>query len=181
MPSPLVSRDCKFLTRRLSVGPWYGAADDHGILLAEAVAAILSPSTTQALPSAWQGVYTVERARRWVLERDGESQNLLVVDRFSAESIGLVILYEDSVEHNARRQLRIGYVIKESSWGEGIASELVAGLVNWARSQSLLGSLIGGVESHNAASARVLTKNGFRLTHRDPAGETDTYTLELSS
>ena len=163
----------------MSVGPWHGAADEHRVDLTEAVAAVLSPETTQALPLAWQGDYTVERARRWIVERDNESPTLLVVERHSDEPVGLMILYEDTNQHDAHRHLRIGYVIKESSWGKGIASELVSGLVDWARSQPLVGSIIGGVESQNAASARVLTKNGFSLTYRDPAGETDTYTLEL--
>lgn len=180
MSSPLVSRDCVFLTLRLSVGPWHGAADEHGIDLSEAVAAILSPTTTRALPPAWQGEYTSERARRWIVERDGESPTLLVVDRYSGEPVGLMILYEDSNEHDAQVQLRIGYVIRESSWGSGIASELVSGLVDWARSQPPIGSIIAGVESQNAASARLLTKSGFRPINRDLAGETETYTLDLS-
>lgn len=163
------------------MGPWHGAADEHSIDLTEAVSAILSPETTRALPPAWQGEYTVERARRWIVERHNESPTLLVVDRYTDEPVGLMILHEDPNQHDARRHLRIGYVIKESSWGEGIASELVSGLVDWARSEPLVGSIIAGVESQNAASARVLTKNGFSLTNRDAAGETDTYTLELRS
>jgi RimJ/RimL family protein N-acetyltransferase len=101
------------------------------------------------------------------------------VDRNADGPVGLTILYEDSSAHNTQRHLRIGYVIKESRWGEGVASELVSGLADWARSQPLVASIIGGVESQNAASARVLTKNGFSLTNRGPAGNTDTYTLEL--
>ena len=179
MSGNVVSRDCVFVTRRLSVEPWHGAADKYGIDLTAAVAAILSPRTTRALPPAWQGGYTVERARRWVVERDRESVTLLVVDRYSDEPVGLMILYENASEHGAQRRLRIGYVIKQSSWRKGIASELVSGLVQWARAQPLVGSITGGVESQNAASARVLTKNGFSLINRDSNGETETYTLEL--
>jgi RimJ/RimL family protein N-acetyltransferase len=170
---------CAFLTQRLWVAPWHRVANDHGIDLARAVAAILTPKTTRALPPAWQGEYTVGRARRWIAERDGESTALLPVDRNSGEPVGLMLLHEDAEEHDALRQLRIGYVIKETDWGKGIASELVAGLVDWARSQPQIGSIIAGVESQNAASVRVLTKSGFGLAGHDPTGETDTYALDL--
>jgi RimJ/RimL family protein N-acetyltransferase len=171
--------DCAFLTKRLAVSPWHRASHEHGIDLARAVAAILTPKTTQALPLAWQGEYTVARARRWIAERDGESTALLLVDRNSGEPVGLMLLHEDAKEHDTQRQLRIGYVIKETDWGKGIASELVAGLVDWARSQPQIGSIIAGVEPQNAASVRVLTKNGFSCTGHDSTGETDTYALEL--
>jgi len=173
--------DCVFATRRLSIGPWHGAAQEHGINLTEAVTGILTHTTTQSLPPSWQGEYTVERAGRWVVERDGESPTLLAVDRGSGEPVGLMMLHEDFNEDGVQSNLRIGYVVKESFWGEGIASELVSGLVDWARSQTRIRSIIAGVESQNAASVRVLVKNGFRLTDRGPAENTDTYTLELRS
>lgn len=163
------------------MGPWHRAVGEHGIDLTEVVAAILTPKSTGALPPAWRGEYTLERARRWVIERDGDSPTLLVVVRSSDEPVGLMILHEEANEHDVLRHLRIGYVIKESSWGEGIASELVSGLVDWARSQPRVGSMSGGVELQNPASARVLIKNGFGLERRDPTEETDRYTLELRS
>ena len=177
--SRTVSESCSFLTQRLSVGPWHSAADEHGIDLNEAVAAILTPNTTGDLPPTWRGEYTLGRARRWVVERDGESVTLLVVLRSSNQAVGLMILHDEAKEDGGLSHLRLGYVIKESSWGEGIASELVSGLVGWARSQPLVESIRGGVESQNAASARVLIKNGFGLSGHDQAKETDTYRLEL--
>ena len=179
MSSPSEFGDCVFLTRRLSIGPWHGAAQEHGIDLTEAVTGILTQTTARSLPPAWQGEYTAERARRWVVERDSESPTLLAVDRCSDEPVGLMMLHEDFNEDDVQSNLRIGYVIKESFWGEGIASELVSGLVDWARSQTRFRSIIAGVESQNAASARVLVKNGFGLTDSGSGENTDTYTLEL--
>lgn len=179
--SQSVYETCAFPTQRLSVAPWHRAVGEHGIDLTEAVAAILTPKTTGALPPAWRGEYTPERARRWVIERDGESPTFLVVVRSSSEPVGLMILHEEANEHDMLRHLRVGYVIKESSWGEGIASELVSGLVGWARSQPFVGSISGGVDSQNPASARVLLKNGFRLRGRDPTEGTVTYSIKVRS
>lgn len=181
MASRSVSESCAFFTQRLSAGPWHSAAGEYGIDLNEAVAAILTPNTTGALPTAWRGDYSLDRARRWVVERDGESPTLLIVLRSSVEPVGLLILHEEADGVGGLRHLRIGYVIRDSHWGEGIASELLSGLVDWARSQPDVGSIRAGVEPQNAASVRVLIRNGFRLSGRDPAGETDTYQLELSS
>ena len=160
----------------MSIGPWHGLADEHAIDLQAAVATILTPATTHALPGPWRGEYDAERARRWIAERDRESPTLLVVDRRSTGPVGLVILHTSDDEP---ANLRLGYVIRESSWGAGIASEAVAGLVSWARSRPTIRSLSAGVESQNAASAHVLLKSGFALTDRDAASRMDTYTLEL--
>lgn len=181
MASRSISESCAFLTQRLSVGPWHSAAGEYGIDLNEAVAAILTPNTTGALPAAWRGDYSLDRARRWVVERDGEFPTLLVVLRSSSEPVGLMLLHEEGNGGGGLTDLRIGYVISDSRWGEGIASELVDGLVDWARSQPNVGSIRAGVEPQNAASVRVLIRNGFRLSGRDPAEETDTYQLELRS
>ena len=56
-----------------------------------------------------------------------------------------------------------GYLFDEAVWGNGLASEVVGGLVGWARSQPRIQTLTGGVTRSNPASARVLAKNGFEL------------------
>ena len=135
-------------------------ADACQIDLAATVAAMLTERTTQALPEAWSGEYSLERAGTWIIERDGESPTLLVLDKTSDWPIGLVILYELQ-NPNGLVDLRIGYVLAEPAWGQGYATELVEGLVGWARSEESIQSLTGGVEPANPASARVLVKNGF--------------------
>lgn len=90
-----------------------------------------------------------------------------------------MILYEDTFAPGPLSHIRIGYVIRESDWGKGIASELVAGLVDWARSDPTIGWIIAGVGSDHGASARVLTKNGFTSTSQEPDENTHTYTLQL--
>lgn len=188
----MVLERCAFETERLAVAAW--TLDPPADLPAR-VATVLTATTTQFLPPDWQGDYTEDRARTWIAERDAESPTLLVTDRTSGDTVGLVILFEEShpsstdaapaIEARPAEpgsiDVRLGYVLAESHWGRGLASELVAGLVEWCRGEPAIASIAGGVEVDNAASARVLTKNGFTLVDTGddgPPGE-ELYRLQL--
>jgi 8-oxo-dGTP diphosphatase len=60
---------------------------------------------------------------------------------------------------------RFGYWVGRRYWGHGVASEAVARLVSWAFGTLGLDRLIAYVADDNAASMRVLEKQGFRFTH----------------
>jgi ribosomal-protein-alanine N-acetyltransferase len=169
---------CSFKTARLVVGDWHAITGDAGIDLPTALSSMLTQTTTRALPSAWRGDFSVDRAQRWITERDGESPTLLVIDQRSNEPVGLVILFDTQTEQNREVDVRIGYLLAESAWGNGLATELVRGLVSWARSERSIRCLVGGVARHNVASARVLTKNGFSLS-AESSHDQHTYELLL--
>jgi RimJ/RimL family protein N-acetyltransferase len=164
--SVLLSKTCSFTTQRLLVREWHSLNPGEWVEqdLAEVVATMLTEPVTESLPEAWRGAFTMERAASWVEERDAEGATLLVVERSSGLPVGLVILFE-AQETSAPIELRLGYLLAESAWGKGIASELVDGLVSWSR-QTGVASLVSGVERDNVASRRVLEKNGFAC---DPA------------
>ncbi|MCH7790536.1 MAG: GNAT family N-acetyltransferase [Acidobacteria bacterium] len=154
---------CGFETDRLRVGEWHSVANQQSLDLVRAVAGILTEESTRALPAQWHGEYSLDRCRAWIDERDGESPTLLVLDSQSSDPLGLVILFETAVSEGSLIDLRIGYLFDEAVWGNGLASEVVGGLVGWARSQPRIQTLTGGVTRSNPASARVLAKNGFEL------------------
>lgn len=180
---------CRFDTERLHVAEWHtgshlGPPDG----LPARVAAVLTAVTTQFLPPGWQGDYSEDRARTWIAERDAESPTLLVTNRVNGETVGLVLLFaEPRADEPKLVDARLGYVIAEAQWGQGLASELVRGLVTWCRGEPAVASLTGGVEASNPASARVLTKNGFKLVEgaQDAGGDSNggdelMYRLDLS-
>lgn len=72
----------------------------------------------------------------------------------------------------APQELHIGYIIGQAQWGKGLASELILGLCQAARSADIK-TLIGGVARDNPASARVLEKAGFQAAPNpnDPASD----------
>ena len=63
-------------------------------------------------------------------------------------------------EPESSGELRLGYMLDESVWGKGYATELISGFVSWCKNHDIE-SVIGGVERNNLASRRVLEKSGF--------------------
>ena len=168
----VVTRACRFLTDRLDVSEWHRCALPHGLALVDVVSGLLTAATTQSLPSGWQGEYDLARATVWIRDRDAESPTLMAVDRATGAPVGLLILFEMPAEEGSDLvDVRLGYFLAESVWGRGLGTELVAGFVDWCRSEPRIRSIAGGVEADNAASARVLTKNGF--TTAGPVSDID--------
>ena len=140
----------------------------HQENLAQLVAAMLTEPVTRTLPTAWQGNFTVSRAREWIRERDQEGTTLMVIDKSNKEPVGLVILIEvDSENAIDGIQVRLGYLLAEPAWGRGLATELVKGFVAWCRTRAPISTLAGGVDADHPASMRVLEKNGFRPVEAD--------------
>lgn len=171
---------CSVTTDRLVAAEWHSLADRHGLDLVSIVSDLLTPATTEALPSGWHGSFDRERAARFIAARDQESPTLLVLEKDTRRPVGITILFEviDETEGESV-DVRLGYVLAQPFWGRGMASELVSGLVEWARTQPSISKLTGGVAEGNTASARVLTRSGFI-----PIGSHEgqqTYRLDVSS
>lgn len=172
--------DIAFETPRLEVHGWHSGRNG-GSALGAVVQELLTPAVTAALPPSWQGPYDLERAQDWIVERDQESTVLLVTSRSNNEPFGLVIVFEaPSAEEPHSMELRLGYLLAESAWGDGFGSELVGGFVQWCRSHPLIRSIVAGVALSNDASARVLTKNGFNPAGGAVSGEI-LYAISLTS
>jgi len=155
-------RRCSFSTDRLVVGEWHHQAARFDLNLVGAVGNILTTATTAALPPEWRGAFDGERARRWIEARDIESPTLLAIEIDTGLIVGLLILSETAGEFPLRGvDVRLGYVVAESAWGRGFATELVAGLVKWSQSEPSICTISAGVAPTNEASVRVLRKNGF--------------------
>ena len=158
-----IDRDrCGFETKRLRCGTWVEEAERIGSDLAQTVADLLTRRTTVGLPAAWHGEFTVERASAWIAERETDSTTLLITEKTTRQPIGLVILGDIPLDR-ANLDVRVGYLLGENSWGQGFGTEVVTGLVEWAREQPAIATLTGGVDSSNRASIRVLERSGFQL------------------
>ena len=169
-------RDYRYLTDRLLVNEWKSFTKDEWPLqdLTTAVLGILTESVTETLPPSWQGPYTPTRAQRWIQERNSEGVTLLAVDKQSHQALGMLILYE--IENSG--DLRLGYMLAESCWGRGYASELIEGFVAWCRTYNIR-SVTGGVERGNVASRRVLEKCGFIADTSSEQSDELLFTIEI--
>ena len=63
-------------------------------------------------------------------------------------------------------EIEIGYRVLEEQWGKGIATEIAAGLIRFARKNLNASKVIAFVNVHNAASIRVLEKAGMMNVER---------------
>ncbi len=64
-------------------------------------------------------------------------------------------------EPNTDGEIEIGYGTYDEFQGKGFMTEMVGGIIEWARSQPIVKSIIASTDKTNAASFKVLQKNSF--------------------
>lgn len=64
-------------------------------------------------------------------------------------------------EPNANGEIEIGYGTYDEFQGKGFMTEIVGGIIVWAKTQPLVNSIIASTEKTNTASFKVLEKNNF--------------------
>ncbi|MDJ0765040.1 MAG: GNAT family N-acetyltransferase [Myxococcota bacterium] len=180
MKNPRRCSTCAFETKRLRVEEWHSTELIHSGRkgLAKIVAEMLTEPVTRSLPGPWAGPYSIDRARAWIADRDKEGTTLLVVEKSTGETAGLIILFELNLDQGI--EVRLGYLLAESCWGRGLASELIAGFVLWCRDQDDIHAIAGGVAQNNPASKRVLEKAGFRVNDTDDEGGEEEEIMRLT-
>ncbi|CCQ74280.1 GNAT family N-acetyltransferase [Magnetospira sp. QH-2] len=154
-----------FDTPRLRVESWSTLVSEAAsrALFVEELTPLLTSKVLRHLPPSAQLAQTRDAVNQWIADRDDEVQMSTVRQRGSQKLLGLLFL-APMTEDDESNTLRIGYLFAENAWGNGYASELVAGLVAWLKPQGRPTKLIGGVAQENKASTRVLEKAGFEKT-----------------
>lgn len=94
--------------------------------------------------------------------------------------IGLAEIFD---YHKKSGQVTIGYRINENYWHQGIATDIVALLVEYLSEDIKIATIKAFVVPENIYSAKALLKNGFKKEESTTAaqnwGEQDTVTLEV--
>ena len=80
--------------------------------------------------------------------------------------VGIVSLHDINLRHE---RAELGYVLTDSAWGKGYASEIVATLLRFGFHALGLARIEAEVAWGNEASIRVLEKNGLRKEGVRPA------------
>jgi len=169
-----------FDTDRLSIRNWSVLLGDpvQRPILNAALARALTRPVLAHLPDQLQMTDPAHEIAAWIDARAAESAGFTVCARHDDTLLGLLMLVEIA-EDCGMRAWHLGYLLAQSAWGQGYASEMVGGLVDACRSAGPM-RLIGGVGHGNKASARVLEKAGF---HRDAGASvegTDMFTLSIA-
>lgn len=169
-----------FDTERLSILHWSSSLEDSNkkLQLAETLVQILSPVVLEHLPPSVQVEQTTEAVLTWIDDRSEGSDVHLVINEQSQTLIGLLVLVSEP-QNEAHTKIHIGYLLSSKAWGNGYASELVAGLLQQAASQAPM-TLIGGVAKGNEASAHILQKHGFSIDPNLSDDETEVFKIVLA-
>lgn len=157
----------EFRTPRLHVAHWQPLLKETR--LRDALSEILIPAVLRDLPPPMQLSGAPDSIPEWIAARASESEVYLVQTDGDRSIIGLLILAVDDGQKVATCHL--GYLLGAPHWGQGYASELVAGLVA-ALDPGPVMRLVGGVAATNPASARVLEKHGFEVVPDQSDSET---------
>lgn len=166
-----------FETERLSVRHWQGMLEDDRARgqLRDVLAGLLTPSVLEHLPPALSLESAPGAIDRWIGARAQESECYTIRRRTDQTILGLLILVPDD-EATKDLNLHIGYLFAQDAWGQGYATELVAGVLQAAQNQTPI-CFLGGVAKGNPASARVLQKLGFVLRPELSTDDTDIFSI----
>ena len=176
----ILSQNCLFTSKRVSILHWnyIESSSDFEHSRLPNVLEILTPNVTKALPDGWQNIDSIDKAEDWILQRksDGDFYGLVLSD--TTDIIGLLFLYPVK-EAKDLVEIRLGYLLRGEVWGKGIGTELINGLVVWARNTKLVRSITGGVEKENLGLIRVLEKNGFYRSNEEMPEEMYFYKVKI--
>ena len=139
--------------------------------LATQLPELLTPDVIAHLPPFFD--LTDQNIDQWIDARDAESDIYLIRETGTDAIIALMFL-TPPFNHD----VHLGYLLGQSIWGKGFASELLAGLVSHVPKTGF--RLLGGVGRENPASAHVLRKTGFQLVPEFSDTETEMFGITLN-
>ncbi len=123
---------------------------------------ILTPPVVENLPPDFHGIEDYEEATKWLSIMRHESRIWVIQERVLNSFIGFLFGFIDQPS-----TVHIGYLLTESKWGQGLASELLAEFIHQANINENWTRLIGGVTTNNTNSAKLLMKLGFAKNQSD--------------
>lgn len=145
---------------RTSVAPWAPLLTDPSAraALGEALVPLLAPDVTRRFPADLDFDPCRDEIDAWIDRADAQADIYTITRRDTGALAGLLFLFSDG--DDADGDLMIGYFLGPAHWGEGLASDMMAGLVAHFDAGPPR-RLFAGTDADNVASQRVLEKAGF--------------------
>ena len=150
-----------FETERLAVVPWNGILSDpdegpRQKLFAE-LSGILDEQVTAFLPESLV-FHEGSDASKWAETfSDGSDISSVRLQKTDKKDLAGVLLLRTENPGD----IHVGYIFGKAHWGQGLASELLRGLVGHMTASGYDGVMHAGVAHGNPASVAVLKKVGF--------------------
>jgi ribosomal-protein-alanine N-acetyltransferase len=108
--------------------------------------------------------YTMSDAERWVRHASTTLQETVFAIVVNDEAVGGIGLVRK--EDVYRKSMELGYWLSQQFWGRGIMSEAIGAVTEYGFATFDIVRIYADVFEWNAASARVLEKNGFLFEAR---------------
>ena len=154
--------------RRTSLAPWAPLLADPKAraALGRALAPLLTAEVTARLPADLAFDQGRDDIDPWIDTADGLAEIHTITRNDTGALAGLLLLFAAGTDTGA--DLMIGYFLGPAFWGQGLASDMLTGLVE-ALDQGPPRQLFAGTDADNTASQRVLEKAGFNRVTDDTA------------
>ncbi|MCA9873362.1 MAG: GNAT family N-acetyltransferase [Anaerolineales bacterium] len=146
--------------RKTAAAPWAPLLADPTARadLGRALAPLLTAEVTRRLPAELAFDPQDGDIDAWIARADGIARIHTITRTDTGALAGLLLL--SSADDCDGRDLMIGYFLGRAHWGAGLASDMLAGLVE-RLDRGPRRRLLAGTDGDNLASQRVLEKAGF--------------------
>lgn len=134
---------------------------------------LLTPKVVESLPPYFRNINSLSDAQDWYKKMVSESRLFKVKNTGTNTTIGFVFVFvgNDADAH-------IGYLLGELYWGNGYATELLKGLIDFIKHENKIKRLVAGVATNNIVSSNLLHKIGF-VKSASENNEIDFYEYQL--
>lgn len=121
------------------------------------VSSMNNKTVTRYITDAIPQPYTLNDANWWI--NTGSHSDLIKAIEFNGEFVGCISAKKGEFEY--KRSAELGYWLGSAFWNQGIATDAVTLFTNQLFDSTDLIRLFVSVVAENAASIRVLEKNGY--------------------
>lgn len=152
-----------YQTSRLQISEIFNSKQEPDFLIS--VVGVLTPKVVENLPPYFQNINSIASGQKWLEQIISDGRLFIVKLADESHLIGFVFLSSENASG-----AHIGYLLGESYWGNGYATEILKGLIDFIELEGKITHLIAGVATDNEASIKLLHKLGFNKNSNEGNG-----------
>ncbi|MDX9692469.1 MAG: GNAT family N-acetyltransferase [Acholeplasmataceae bacterium] len=130
--------------------------------------------------AGWKPHETIEESLRILSMMMSENEVWGIELKDNKTLIGTVGLHVRNFDNAMANQKEMGYVLDDTYWGQGLMTEAVTSVLDYAFDELELDHVLCGHALSNARSKRVIEKNKFLYTHNETRDHFDGTKIEIA-
>lgn len=152
-----------YKTSRLQIGEIFTSTQEPDFFVS--VIGVLTRKVVENLPPYFQNINSIQSAQKWLEHIISDGRLFMIHLSGESNLIGFVFLSKETTNG-----AHIGYLLGESYWNNGYATEILNGFIDFIESENKITNLIAGVAKDNIPSIKLLNKLGFRQSSNEENG-----------